>query len=225
MAEKPAVDPSLPLTDKKGWIGQLDSSSFSLKDSVGGWRGAAESLLPGLVFIVAYVVTHELVWPLVLSGGLSAIFTIARLIQRQPLTQAFAGVVGVGIGVLWAALSGKAENYFAWGLVTNAFFFTLFLVSIVIRKPAVGLIIRLLGSAEGVEPVALNKTGEKRVLAATWVWVAVFGVRLSLQLPLYLTGNVVWLGVVKLAGGLPLFALAGWFTWVLLRNTGAPEAN
>lgn len=235
------TEPPLP---NKGWVGQLGDSQFSLADAVGGWRGVAESLLPGLVFIVAYVLTHALFWPLVLSAGLALIFSAVRLVQRQPLTQAFAGAVGVGIGVLWAAASGKAENYFAWGLVTNGFFFLLFFGSLLVRRPAVGLIINwvqgletTLGADEESQNVSEDPPEETReivnharnpsaqVVWATWVWVAVFGLRLVLQVPLYLTGNVVWLGVVKLVGGLPLFALGGWFTWVLLRSMFTKETR
>lgn len=211
----PSLKSAVP--PKKGWVGQLDQSTFSLDEAVGGWRGAMESLAPGLVFIVAYVVTHELAWPLGLSAGLALLFTIARLLQRQPLTQAFAGAIGVAIGVVWAAASGKAENYFAWGLVTNGFFFLVFLVSLIVRKPAVGLIVDWVRNLEGKEQET-TPLAKKRTMWATWVWVAVFGIRLSLQMPLYLAGNVVALGVVKLIGGLPLFALGGWFTWVLLRG-------
>ena len=252
-----------PAVANKGWVGQLGENQFSLGEAVGGWRGVAESLLPGLVFIVAYVFTHELFWPLLLSAGLTLVFTIVRLVQKQPLTQAFAGAIGVGIGVLWAGASGKAENYFAWGLVTNGFFFSIFLGSLLLRRPAVGLIINWVQGLETAlsetdeetrDPAAsptgptagptAPRTGQEhdaedslkgeteahvprvnhalhpasQVVWATWVWVAVFGIRLALQLPLYLTGNVVWLGVVKLAGGLPLFALGGWFTWILLRS-------
>lgn len=203
---------------KKGWVGQLDSDQFSLKESVGGARGVIESLAPALVFIVAYVMTHELAWPLILSSGLAIIFLVARLVQRQPLTQALAGVFGVAIGVIWAAASGKAENYFAWGLVTNGFFFLVFLVSMLIRKPAVSVIVTLFQSLEAGQQPPLEGLAAKRANTATWLWAGVFGLRLALQLPLYLTGNVVWLGVVKLVGGLPLFAFAGWLTWVLLRG-------
>ena len=202
---------------KKGWVGQLDQSTFSLDEAVGGWRGATESLAPGLVFIVAYVITHDLAWPLGLSAGLALVFTVTRLLQRQPLTQAFAGAIGVAIGVVWAAASGKAENYFAWGLVTNGFFFLVFLGSLIARRPAVGLIVALVKTLEGREDESAP-LAKKRFMWATWVWVAVFGIRLALQVPLYFAGNVVALGVVKLIGGLHLFALGGWFTWVLLRG-------
>lgn len=210
---------SLPANAKKGWVGQLDSSTFSIEESIGGVRGAIESLLPGLVFIVAYVVTRELVLPLILSGSIAVIFTLVRLVQKSPLTQAFSGLLGVGIGVVWAALSGQAQNYFAWGLVTNAFFFLVFLLSILFRKPAVAVIIPFVKELpDGWAATPVGQVLSSRATSATWVWTAVFGLRFFAQAPFYFAGNVVWLGVLKLVLGLPLFALGGWLTWVLLRK-------
>lgn len=204
---------------KVSWARQLDSSQFSLQESIGGVRGAIESLLPGLLFVVAYVATRELSWPLILSGGLAAIFVVARLVQRSTLTQAFAGMFGVLIGVVWAALSGKAENYFAWGLITNAVFLTAMLLSLAFRHPAVAWLVH---SAVGL-PVNWRELPEAKIFTqravwATWVWVGVFAIRLAVQVPLYFGGHVAWLGVLKLLLGLPLFAIAGWLNWVLLRS-------
>lgn len=206
-------------TGKVSWARQLDSNQFSLQESIGGLRGATESLLPGLLFVVSYVVTRELSWPLILSGGLAAAFVIARLMQRSTLTQAFAGMFGVLIGVVWAALSGKAENYFAWGLITNAAFLTVMLLSLMLRRPAVAWLVH---SAVGLPPNWKNLPEahlfNQRAVWATWVWVAVFSIRLAVQVPLYFGGHVAWLGVLKLLLGLPLFAIAGWLNWVLLRS-------
>lgn len=206
-------------TGKVSWAQQLDSNQFSLQESIGGVRGAAESLLPGLVFVVAYVATRELSWPLILSGGLAAIFVIARLVQRSTLTQAFAGMFGVLIGVVWAALSGKAENYFAWGLITNAAFLAVMLLSLVLRKPMVAWLVQ---SAVGLPPnwkeLPDAAVFYRRAVWATWIWVGVFAIRLAVQVPLYFGGHVAWLGVLKLLLGLPLFAVAGWLNWVLLRS-------
>lgn len=203
----------------RGWVGQLSNESFSLSESIGGIRGGVESLLPGLVFVVAYVATRDLKWTLILSGGIALVFVVVRLIQRTPVTQAFAGLLGVGIGIIWAALSGRAENYFAWGIITNAAFFALFLISILIRRSLMGLAVQFM---YGLEP-GWKQTPDGGLLAlrctqASWVWVAVFGIRLAAQLPLYLGGHVALLGTAKLVLGLPLFALGGWLTWVLLRG-------
>jgi hypothetical protein len=42
------------------------------------------------------------------------------------------------------------------------------------------------------------------------------------QLPLYLAGAVVALGVARTAMGIPLFALGIWLTWRLVRRMPAP---
>ena len=45
---------------------------------------------------------------------------VLRLVQRTPVTQAVGGLLGVLVGVVWAWQSGRAEDYFAMGLWTNA---------------------------------------------------------------------------------------------------------
>ena len=55
---------------------------------------------------------------------------------------------------------------------------------------------------------------------ASWIWVAVFVVRLAVQLPLYLADELVALGVAKTAMGFPIFALAVWLSYLVLRDGG-----
>ena len=55
---------------------------------------------------------------------------------------------------------------------------------------------------------------------ASWIWFGMFIVRLAVQLPLYLAGAVVALGVAKTAMGLPIFALTLWLTYLLLKGGG-----
>lgn len=219
------TDGGEPAPARQGWVGQLDQQQFSVADSIGGWRGAVESLLPGLVFVVAYVLTRTLVWPLALSGGIALVFIVVRLLQRSSLTQASAGMLGVLVGVIWAALSGRAENYFAWGLITNAGFALLMLISLLARRPAIVLLMEFaVGLPSGWRQQPWGPLLQRRGTWATWVWVAVFSVRLAVQAPLYFGGHVVGLGVWKLVLGLPLFALGGWLTWVLMRGI-APKSS
>ena len=58
---------------------------------------------------------------------------------------------------------------------------------------------------------------------ASWIWVAMFLLRLAVQLPLYLAGAVVALGVARVAMGAPLFAIAAGLSWLLLRPPPASE--
>ncbi|PJI85702.1 uncharacterized protein DUF3159 [Luteimicrobium subarcticum] len=127
----------------------LDAESFSVLDSVGGVRGLVESMLPGTVFVVVYVATQSLRPTLWASVGVAVALVVARLVARTPPTHAFGGLVGVGIGVVWAATSGKAENYYAVGLLTNAAYLVACVVSILVRWPAVGLVVEGLRSGFG----------------------------------------------------------------------------
>ena len=53
---------------------------------------------------------------------------------------------------------------------------------------------------------------------ATWPWVAMFALRLAVQVPLYYSDDIGWLGTAKLAMGLPLTALALWISWLVVRS-------
>ncbi|WP_455605179.1 DUF3159 domain-containing protein [Cellulosimicrobium funkei] len=236
---------------------------FSVADAIGGVRGLVESVAPGLVFVVVYVATTNLRWALVTSVAAALVAVAARLVQRTPVTQAFGGLLGVGIGVLWAWRSGEAQDYFAWGLWTNAAYLVALLVSVVVRWPLVGLVVEGFRSGFGVgtasggttadatdgepregadvpapqpaEPAA-GSAGEpgafarwarawrsdralvRRYTAATWLWIGLFGARLAVQVPLYLDGDVGWLGTARLVMGIPLWALVLWLTWILVRR-------
>ncbi len=252
----------------------LTASEFSLAASIGGVRGLIEALAPGVVFVVVYVITRELTPTLIASTAVALVAVILRLIQRTPLTQALSGVLGVAIGVVWAWATKDANDYFAFGLWTNAAYLVLCTVSILVGWPVVGLIVELLkggqtsdptdtGGADlesaavdderphdGAEPVVARPAIEepkqeaapgigslltgwraerglvRRYAAATWLWVGLFGVRLLVQLPLYLDGNEVgWLGTARLVMGVPLWALTLWLTWVLVRQPGVAAAT
>lgn len=61
-------------------------------------------------------------------------------------------------------------------------------------------------------------------MAATWLWIALFVARLAVQVPLYLDASTAWLGTARLVMGVPLWALALWITWLLVRERPAPAA-
>lgn len=200
------------------WISQVDEDEFSWKAAIGGWRGAAESVAPGLVFVVAFVFTRSLAVPLAVAGALAVAALLVRLVQRQSLAQALSGVLGVAIGVAWAALSGRGENFFAVGLVSAGAFALALLVSALVRRPAITEGCALAWELpRGWRREARFSPLRRRGLALTLMWVAMFLVRLGVQWPLWRAGMVAELGVAKLVLGLPLFALTCWVTWVVLR--------
>lgn len=208
-------------------MSQLAGEDFSVADAVGGVRGLIESVAPGLVFVVVYLVAgQELVPPLVASLAVAVVLVVARLVGGTPVTQALGGVVGVVIGVLWAWRSGEAQDYFALGLWTNAIYGAALLVSVLVRWPVVGVVVALLrqeGFSWRTDPEQRPRL--RRYTAATWLWIGLFVARLAVQLPLYLDASTAWLGTARLVMGVPLWALALWVTWLLVRERPAAAAQ
>lgn len=202
---------------------QLGSAEFDGLEAIGGWRGMVESVAPGLVFVVVYVAVREVMPAIVASVAVALVATLARLVQRTPITQAVGGLLGIGIGAVWAWRSGEAQNFFAWGLITNAVFAIGVTISIVARWPVVGLVVATLFQKPHTwrqDPAAMS-----RYTLASWLWVGAFVLRLAVQVPLYLGGDTGWLGAARLVMGLPLWALVLWVTWVLVNPRAAPEAE
>jgi hypothetical protein len=209
----------------------ITAEQFSVSEAVGGVRGVVEQVAPGLLFVVVYLVAGQRLAPALIAAlGASLLAVVARLIARTPPTQAFSGLLGVAIGVVWAWLSGRAENYFLYGLWVNAAYFVGTLATILAGVPLVGLVVRLfaadgpLGGGSWREVVAWRSERDlrRRYALATWPWVAMFALRLVVQVPLYLHHEVAWLGTAKLAMGVPLTALALWFSWRMVRPLHRP---
>ncbi|WP_076463628.1 DUF3159 domain-containing protein [Actinomyces mediterranea] len=211
-------DPSPRQSPLPAWAKSLDDESFSWSAAVGGRRGVVESLLPGLVFVIAFITTHNLWWTCGAAIVAALIACLIRVIQRQPLTQALSGLGGVAVGVIWATASGRGENYFTWGLITAAVFLVGIVASIVVKRSVVALGVSMVWQmSDGWHDDPQWRPLVIRCRRLTWMWAGLFAIRLGVQLPLWQAGMIAELGVAKLILGLPLFALACWATWVGLR--------
>ncbi len=202
----------------------VTADEFSFADAIGGTRGLVESTVPGLLFVVVYVATRSLTASLVSALAVAIGAVVVRLAQRTPVTQALSGVIGVGIGVAWAWWSGRAQDYFAGGLLANAAYLLAMVASIAARWPAVGVVVALLRGEDMAWRTDPERSHERRRFVwATWTMAAVFALRLAVQVPLWLAGEdaVGWLGTAKLAMGVPLFAVALWVTWLLVGSRAA----
>lgn len=191
--------------------------------AMGGWRGVAESVLPSLVFVIVFTVTidpetgqGDLWLSLGLSVGLAAVFTLIRLVSRSAVTAAFGGLVAAAVAAGLALWTGRGQDNFLLGFVTNGAYGTAFLVSALIGWPLIGLAVGWLMN-EGVTWRADRR--KRRVFRwLSLAWAGLFAVRLAVQLPLYMAGAVALLGTFKIAMGLPLFAPLVAVTWLASRS-------
>ncbi len=190
---------------------------LSLTEAVGGPLGMAETSLPAIAFVVAYTASgSDTNTSAIVAVGLALVLSVARLVRRESPRHALSGLVGVGFAAFIATRSGRAEDFFLPGLLFNAAYASAFLISLALRKPLVKIIVTKL-DGEGEHWRDDPKT-TRAFVWATWMWAGLFLLRLVVQLPLYLAGAVVALGVAKTAMGLPLFALGLWLTWLLVRK-------
>lgn len=192
----------------------MSARATSLADSVGGVRGMVETSLPAVAFVGVYAVAgSDIRLAAIVAVAVAIALALGRLIRRETPQYALSGVVGVVIAAVFATKTGKAENFYLPGLLANAAYAAAFLVSILVRWPLVGVIAAQLRAEEGwredPERLALYRR-------ASWLWVALFATRLAVQLPLYLAGAVVALGIARTAMGVPLFALGLWWTYRLV---------
>ncbi len=201
----------------KAGLHRSKDGSIDVLKSAGGVQGIAESILPGLMFLVAFTITRDLTLSLVAALAAAAAFTVARLIQRRPLTQALAGIVGVGISAWLANTTGKAEDFYVLGFFTNAAYIVGMVISIALRWPIAGLLFGFIRN-EGLE----WRKDPARVRAyrlGTWVIVAVLALRLVVQVPLYLLGEqgLAGLATTRLIMGAPLYILGIWVAWLITK--------
>jgi hypothetical protein len=193
----------------------------SLAEAIGGPLGVAETSLPAVAFVVAYTASgSDTNTAAGVAVGLALLLTVARLAQRESPQHALSGLVGVGFAAFIATRSGKAENFFLPGLLLNAVCASAFVVSLAVRRPLVGIIVTKL---DGEDDGWRDDPGRMRAFVwATWLWAGLFLMRFVIQLPLYLAGAVVALGIARTALGLPVFVLGLWLTWLLVRRHRVP---
>lgn len=187
--------------------------------AIGGWRGILESILPSLAFVVLFTISPKpLILALGVSVGLAAVFTIVRLVQKSPPSAAIGGLLAAGAAAALALFTGRPQDNFVPGLITNAAYGTVLLVTALVGWSLIGMAVGFLMG----EGTAWRQDRRKK-RAFLWLgiaWSALFFARLAVQLPLYLADNdtaTSVLATLKLLMGLPLFAPMIAVTWLVVR--------
>lgn len=193
----------------------------TLADLLGGWRSAVETAVPVAAFGVAWLAGGRSI-PLgagaaVLGGAAVAVWRLAG--GARPVGTVFSLLL-VCVGALVALRTGRAEDFFGVRVLTNAASALAWAASILVRWPLLGLVVgAVLGQRTRwrADPDLLR--GYQR---ASWVWVVQYLIRLLVFVPLWWTGEVLWLAAAQTALTWPLVAAclaASW--WVLRRSLPA----
>lgn len=182
---------------------------------VGGRRGVVDAATPGVALVMVDAVT-ALKWAIVAAVGVAAAIAVLRLLRREPLRQAGAGVLGLAAAAALAAYTGDAKTYFLPGILVNAAWAVATVTSIVIGRPLLGYAAALLD--RGYAHWQTDSGLRRAAALATAIWAVVFTSRACVQGYLYVHDDVHWLAPVKLGMGLPLWFAAVAATLFLLEG-------
>lgn len=177
-----------------------------LAEGVGGIRGSLEAALPTVVFVVIWSTTSALRTALVAAAVPVVVGLVARLAQRQTPRFALGSLFALAVAAFFALRTGRAQDAFLPGILYSCALAGISLLSVVTRWPMVGFIV----GSTSTEPLAWRShPGVLRLCQRlTLVLTGLYAVRVAVMLPLYLAGQVGWLGVAKVTLGWPLYLLA-----------------
>lgn len=204
-----------------------------LSRALGGRRGMIEAAVPTLCFTLIFLPTRELQIAVAVSVAVALVLLAVRLLQRSTVQFVVNSLVGIGIGTFFAWRSaqggGSADDqalaYFVPGLIYNAGYAVLMVLSILVRWPVVGFMV---GSVAG-DPTEWHRDRQVVRLCRNLTWMLALPcvVRVLVQVPIYVAGKsaddpgpmIAALGISKIVMGWPLqiAALAG-MAWLLARD-------
>ena len=196
-------------------MSQHDEDRDKVVNALGGKKGLIDSGVPSVVFLIVFNFTKEVSTATWAALSLSLVLAIFRLIKKDTIQHSVSGVIGVLICAYFANRSGNAEDFYIPKLLTNLGYGTVYLIANLVGWPILGLVLGpLLGENFTWRS---NPARKKMYIKASWLWVAMFFVRIAVQYPIYRSGNVNLLGTVNLAMGYPLFFITAYATWLVIK--------
>jgi len=176
-----------------------------------GRNAFLDAILPPIIFLLVngLVNFQAAMWS---SLIVSVVIAAVRILRKQSLLYALAGVgsVAVAIGIAW--FLGKSEGFFLPGLVSGSMTLLLTLVSLIIRRPMVAWTSFL------ARRWPLDWYWHPQVRPAysevTLAWAIFFAARLLLQFSLFENKDVNSLAVTNLIAGWPATILLLVFSYL-----------
>ncbi|MEU4154898.1 DUF3159 domain-containing protein [Actinoplanes sp. NPDC026670] len=193
----------------------------SLAELLNGRRAAVDASLPAVGFVVGWLAFGDSIWAGAIAAVIVAIGLSAWRLRKGDKPRAvLIGLLVVCVAALIALYTGKAENFFLLQLLSNGASALVWIISIVVRWPLLGIVVgTVLGQRTRWrrDPALL-----KAYSRGSWVWVAQYVIRVAVFLPLYQAGYLAALGTARVVLSGPLVAAClavSW--WVIRRNLPA----
>jgi uncharacterized protein DUF3159 len=173
-------------------------------------RAAVDTGLGPVAFVTVNALA-DLDTAAIVALAISGVIALYRAIRRHPLTNAIGGVLGTGLCVFIALRTGSASGYFVPRAIQNTGLALAFTISILVRRPLVGLIAAPLYH---LPKDWHQQPGVRRAFAeASLAWVVLFGVRATIYTILIAAGQEEALAGAVIVLGWPAFLGTLWFTY------------
>ena len=181
-----------------------------LLTSLGGWSGTVITAIPTVVFVVVNALAG--LRPAIVRGRRDppSLLAVYRLLRKQSVQQAITGLFGVVIAALIAGRTGQARGYFLFGIWTSFAYAAAFAVSLIVRRPLVGLLWEFLDPSPGGARTLVSAAAPAARLRVGDRWrLVVFLARGVVQTALFRENATGWLAVARIAMGYPLYPAGG----------------
>ncbi len=194
----------------------------SLRELLGGRRGALDASIPPAAFVVGWLVSGRSIgWGAAAAIAAGVVVGVWRLVRGRRATASVASVAAVSLAAFIALQTGRAEDFFLVQLLSNMASALAWALSILVRWPLLGVVVGLVIGQKTKwrrDPALLRAYGR-----ASWLWAAGYVLRVAVFGLLWSSGWVVALGVARLALSWPLVAATLAASAVVLRKSLPPD--
>lgn len=186
---------------------QTETPSPTLLERVGGVSGLIYASVPSVAYAIVNAIAG-LNAAVVVAVGASAGLIVLRMLRKERIQPAVSGLIGVAIAAVIAYQTGSAENFYLPGIWISLALAVVFAVSIVVRRPLVGVTWNLFRREGADASWRTDRVVLRAFDVATLTFATVFAARFAVQQWLYGDGATGWLAFARIAMGYPLLALA-----------------
>jgi hypothetical protein len=147
----------------------------------------------------------------IVALAISGVVALYRAIRHHPLTNAIGGMLGTGLAVFIALRTGSASGYFVPRALQNAGLALAFTISVLVKRPLVGVIAAPLYHIPG--GWHQDRLVRRPFAEASLVWAGLFAVRATVYTVLIALGKEAALAGAVVVLGWPAFLGTMWFTY------------